>query len=45
MMKKQQKNVSYTIEREFLNRVSISQLLTQIVRLHIKNDMVEKRTA
>lgn len=45
MMKKQQQNLSYTIEREFLNRISISQLLTQIVRSHIKNDIVEKRTA
>lgn len=45
MTKKQQQNLSYTIEREFLNRISISQLLTQIVRSHIKNDMVEKRTA
>lgn len=45
MMKKQQNNVSYTIEREYLNQISISQLLTQIVRSHIKNDMVEKRTA
>ena len=45
MMKKQQNNVSYTIEREYLNQISISQLLTQIVRSHIKKDMVEKRTA
>ena len=45
MTKKQQKNVYYTIEREFLNRISISQLLTQIVRSHVKNDMMEKRTA
>ena len=45
MTKIQQKNVSYTIEREFLNRISISQLLTQIVRSHVKNDMMEKRTA
>lgn len=45
MTKKQQKKVCYTIEREFLNRISISQLLTQIVRSHIKNNIVEKRTA
>lgn len=45
MTKKQQKKVSYTIEREYLNQISISQLLTKIVRSHVKNDMMEKRTA
>lgn len=45
MKKKQRQTLCYTIEREFLNRISISQLLTQIVRSHVKNDMMEKRTA
>ena len=45
MKKKQRQTLCYTIEREYLNQISISQLLTQIVRSHIKNDMVEKRTA
>lgn len=45
MKKKQRQTLCYTIEREYLNQISISQLLTQIVRSHIKNDMVEKRMA
>ena len=45
MKKKQRQTLCYTIEREYLNQISISQLLTQIVRSHIKNDRVEKRTA
>ena len=45
MKKKQRQTLCYTIEREYLKQISISQLLNQIVRSHIKNDMVEKRTA
>lgn len=32
------KSISYTIEREFLSKISVEELLTRIIESHIHND-------
>lgn len=33
-----QKEINYRIEREFLNKVTVQELISRIIRSHIKKD-------
>lgn len=40
MEKEGKENISYSIEREFLEKVDVSELISRIIRAHIKSEVI-----
>lgn len=43
MKNKQYEVISYTIEREFLAKINITELVSRIIQAHIKNNAENER--